>query len=121
MHALLFGKEIDMLDQVEATEEALKLLKEIVADYGPVIFHQSGGCCDGSATMCYAQGDLIIADHDVQMGEIGGAPFYIGGSQFEAWKHTRLIIDVVDGQGGMFSLDNGRGKRFLTRSELCEI
>lgn len=121
MHALLFGKEIDMLDQVEATEEALKLLKEIVADYGPVIFHQSGGCCDGSAPMCYAQGDLIIADHDVQMGEIGGAPFYIGGSQFEAWKHTRLIIDVVKGQGGMFSLDNGRGKRFLTRSDLCEI
>ena len=71
--------------------------------------------------MCYAQGDLIIADHDVLMGEIGETPFYIGGAQYEAWKHTRLIIDVVEGRGGMFSLDNGRGKRFLTRSELCEI
>ena len=95
-----------MLNQVEATEDALQLIKEIVADHGPVIFHQSGGCCDGSAPMCYAQGDLIIAEHDVQMGEIGGMPFYIGGKQYEAWKHTRLIIDVIDGRGGMFSLDN---------------
>ncbi|PCH98396.1 MAG: acetaldehyde dehydrogenase [Rhodobacteraceae bacterium] len=110
-----------MADQVEATDAALQLIKEIIADHGPVIFHQSGGCCDGSAPMCYAQGDLIIADHDVLMGEIGGAPFYIGGAQYEAWKHTRLIIDVVEGRGGMFSLDNGRGKRFLTRSDLCDV
>jgi len=110
-----------MLDQVEATESALQLIAEIVADHGPVLFHQSGGCCDGSAPMCYANGDFIIADHDVQMGEIGGMPFYIGGKQFEAWKHTRLTIDVINGQGGMFSLDNGRGKRFITRSDICEI
>ena len=110
-----------MTEQVAATPEALELIKEIVADHGPVIFHQSGGCCDGSAPMCYAEGDLIIADHDVKMGEIGGAPFYIGGKQYEAWKHTRLIIDVVVGRGGMFSLDNGREKRFITRSEMCEI
>ena len=121
LRAPLSDPENAMLDQVEATKEALELIEEIVADHGPVMFHQSGGCCDGSAPMCYAQGDLIIADHDVQMGEIGGAPFYIGGAQYEAWKHTRLIIDVVEGQGGMFSLDNGRGKRFLTRSDLCEI
>lgn len=110
-----------MANQVEATDSALQLLKEIIADHGPVIFHQSGGCCDGSAPMCYAEGDLIIADHDVLMGEIESTPFYIGGAQYEAWKHTRLIIDVIDGRGGMFSLDNGRGKRFLTRSDLCEI
>lgn len=110
-----------MPDQVEATDAALQLISEIVADHGPVIFHQSGGCCDGSAPMCYAEGDLIIADHDVQLGEIGDAPFYIGGAQYEAWKHTRLIIDVIDGRGGMFSLDNGRGKRFLTRSEVCDV
>lgn len=109
-----------MLNQVEATQAALQLIKEIVAEHGPVIFHQSGGCCDGSAPMCYADGDLIIADHDVQMGKIGGMAFYIGGKQFEAWKHTRLTIDVVNGQGGMFSLDNGRGKRFITRSDMCE-
>lgn len=110
-----------MLDQVEATPEALELLKDIIADHGAVVFHQSGGCCDGSSPMCYAEGDLIIADHDVLLGHIGGAPFYIGGAQYEAWKHTRLIIDVVEGHGGMFSLDNGRGKRFLTRSEICEL
>lgn len=110
-----------MLDQVEATEAALKLIDEIRRDHGPVIFHQSGGCCDGSSPMCYPEGDLMISDSDVKLGEIGGAPFYIGGLQYQAWKHTRLIIDVVDGRGGMFSLDNGRGKRFITRSELCEI
>ena len=110
-----------MLDQVEATEAALELIEDIKKDYGDVIFHQSGGCCDGSAPMCFQKGDFLIADHDVQMGEIGGVPFYIGGLQFEAWKHTRLIIDVVEGQGGMFSLDNGRGKRFITRSELCSV
>lgn len=109
-----------MTDQVTATPAALQFIQEIVADHGPVIFHQSGGCCDGSSPMCYAQGDLMIADHDVLMGEIGGMPFYIGGAQYEAWKHTRLTIDVIDGRGGMFSLDNGRGKRFLTRSDLCE-
>ena len=110
-----------MLDQVEATQEALDLIEDIKKDYGEVLFHQSGGCCDGSAPMCFQKGDFLIADHDVQMGEIGGVPFYIGGLQFEVWKHTRLIIDVVDGQGGMFSLDNGRGKRFITRSEICAV
>ena len=110
-----------MITRISTTESANQLIDELTAQHGELMFHQSGGCCDGSAPMCYAQGDLIIADHDVQMGEIGGAPFYIGGAQFEAWKHTRLIIDVVEGQGGMFSLDNGRGKRFLTRSDLCEI
>ena len=92
-----------MLDQVEATQEALDLIEDIKKDYGEVLFHQSGGCCDGSAPMCFQKGDFLIADHDVQMGEIGGVPFYIGGLQFEAWKHTRLIIDVFEGQGGMLS------------------
>jgi uncharacterized protein (DUF779 family) len=106
---------------VTATPAALELIDEIVADHGPVMFHQSGGCCDGSSPMCYAQGDFLIGDYDVQMGEIGGAPFYISGSQYEAWKHTDIVIDVIPGRGGMFSLDNGREKRFLVRSEMCEI
>ena len=110
-----------MLSQVEATPDALGLIAEIIADHGPVIFHQSGGCCDGSAPMCYAEGDLVITDNDVKLGEIGGAPFYIARGQYEAWKHTRLIIDVIAGRGGMFSLDNGRGKRFLLRSDMCHI
>lgn len=109
------------INQVTATDAALQLTKEIIRDHGPVIFHQSGGCCDGSAPMCYAEGDLIIADHDVKMGEVGGAPFYISGQQYEVWKHTCLIIDVIEGKGGMFSLDNGRGKRFITRSDICEV
>ena len=109
----------EKLDKVTATPGALELLAEIVADHGPVMFHQSGGCCDGSAPMCYAQGDFRIGVHDVLMGEIGGMPFYISDRQYELWKHTDLIIDVIDGRGGMFSLDNGRERRFLTRSKLC--
>lgn len=107
--------------KVCATPAALALIEEIKSEHGPIMFHQSGGCCDGSSPMCYAVGDLIIGDNDVLLGEIGGAPFYIGGDQYEAWKHTKLIIDVVPGRGGMFSLDNGREKRFLTRSEVCSI
>ena len=109
------------MNKVSATPAALALLAEIVTEHGPVLFHQSGGCCDGSSPMCYAQGDFLIGDHDVKMGEIGGMPFYISGSQFEVWKHTDLIIDVVPGRGGMFSLDNGRERRFLTRSVICAI
>ena len=95
-----------MLDKVKATPAALELLAEIVAEHGPVLFHQSGGCCDGSSPMCYPQGEFLIGDNDVKLGEIGGAPVYISRSQYETWKHTELIIDVVPGRGGMFSLDN---------------
>lgn len=104
--------------RVTATEDALKLLSDIRLDHGEVLFHQSGGCCDGSSPMCYPKGDFNIGASDVQLGEIDGTPFYISGPQFEAWRHTQLILDVVEGRGGMFSLDNGREKRFLTRSRL---
>ena len=104
------------MDRVSATPAALALLAEIQAEHGPVLFHQSGGCCDGSSPMCYPQDDFIVGDRDVKLGEIGGVPVYIGAAQFEAWRRTRLIIDVVPGRGGMFSLDNGRERRFLTRS-----
>jgi uncharacterized protein (DUF779 family) len=110
-----------MTGKVTATPAALALLAEIAAEHGPVLFHQSGGCCDGSSPMCYPAGEFLIGDHDVKLGEIGGAPFYIGGAQYEVWKHTDLVIDVVPGRGGMFSLDNGREHRFLTRSEVCAI
>jgi len=104
--------------RVVATPEALKLIDEIRADHGPVMFHQSGGCCDGSAPMCYAVGEFGLGGQDVKLGEIGGAEVWIGGAQFEYWRHTQLIIDVVAGRGGMFSLDNGRERRFLTRSRV---
>ena len=108
-----------MTGKVTATPEALEFLALIVADHGPVLFHQSGGCCDGSSPMCYPVDDFIVGDNDVLLGTIGGAPVYISASQYEAWKHTDLIIDVVPGRGGMFSLDNGRERRFLTRSTVC--
>jgi uncharacterized protein len=108
----------DTPSRVIATEAARDFIASLRATYGDILFHQSGGCCDGSAPMCYPTGDFLVGDNDVRLGEIGGAPFYIGQAQFEYWKHTQLIIDVVPGQGGMFSLDNGTGKRFLTRSRL---
>lgn len=104
--------------QVTATPAALALVGELRQQYGSILFHQSGGCCDGSSPMCYPQDDFIVGDRDVLLGTIGGAPFYISPSQFEYWKHTQLIIDVVEGRGGMFSLENGRGVRFLVRSRL---
>jgi uncharacterized protein len=106
-------------NKVSATPAALRLIEEIVREHGPILFHQSGGCCDGSSPMCYPRGEFIIGDTDVLLGHIGGAPVYIGAGQFEVWKHTDLIIDVVPGRGGMFSLDNGREVRFLTRSRIC--
>ncbi|MGX9389726.1 DUF779 domain-containing protein [Nitrobacteraceae bacterium UC4446_H13] len=109
------------LGKVSATPQARKLLDEIIADHGPVLFHQSGGCCDGSSPMCYARNEFIVGDRDVLLGIIGDTPVYISESQYEVWKHTDLVIDVVDGRGGMFSLDNGREKRFLTRSEVCDV
>jgi len=104
--------------RVVATEAALELIREIQADHPDILFHQSGGCCDGSSPMCYPADDYIVGDRDVKLGEIGGVPVYISESQFNVWRHTQLIIDVVPGRGGMFSLDNGREKRFLTRSRL---
>ncbi len=104
--------------RVVATDAALKLLGEIEARHGPVLFHQSGGCCDGSSPMCYPKGEFLIGDRDVRMGQLGEAPFYMSESQFEYWQHTQLIIDAIPGRGGMFSLDNGTEQRFLTRSRL---
>ncbi|MCT8284130.1 DUF779 domain-containing protein [Xanthomonas translucens pv. translucens] len=104
--------------QVLATVPALQLIDTLRARHGALLFHQSGGCCDGSSPMCYPQDDFIVGDRDVQLGEIGGAPFYISAPQFDYWKHTQLIIDVVPGRGGMFSLENGEGVRFLVRSRL---
>lgn len=104
--------------QVMATLSALQLIDKLRARHGALMFHQSGGCCDGSSPMCFPQGEFIVGDNDVRLGEIGDAPFYISGPQFEYWKHTQLIIDVVEGRGGMFSLENGEGVRFLVRSRL---
>ncbi|SEM51325.1 hypothetical protein SAMN05192583_0469 [Sphingomonas gellani] len=108
------------VNRVTATPAALDLLAAIVADHGPVLFHQSGGCCDGSSPMCYPRDGFRIGAGDVMLGEVAGQPFYIGARQLAAWgADIRLTLDAVDGRGGMFSLDNGRERRFLIRSPLC--
>ena len=104
--------------RVVATAAALALIGQLRRRHGPLMFFQSGGCCDGSAPMCYPDGEFSVSDSDVLLGSLDGAPFYMGAGQFAYWEHTQLIIDVVAGNGGMFSLDNGTGQRFLTRSRL---
>lgn len=108
------------LPTVAATDAAIALLREIKARYGDnLLFHQSGGCCDGSAPMCFQSDDFLIGDNDVLLGDLDGVPFYIQRQQGERWGSSHLLIDAIAGNGGMFSLDNGSGKRFLTRSEAC--
>jgi uncharacterized protein len=104
--------------QVLATDLGIHLIRVLREKHGPLMFHQSGGCCDGSSPMCYPRGEFITGDSDVQLGEVDGEPFYMSRSQFEYWKHTQLTLDVVPGRGGMFSLDNAEGFRFLIRSRV---
>jgi uncharacterized protein (DUF779 family) len=104
--------------QVLATEVAVELIRKLRAQYGELMFHQSGGCCDGSSPMCYPRAEFLTGDSDVQLGSVDGVPFYMSKSQFEYWKHTQLILDVVPGRGGMFSLEGSEGVRFLIRSRV---
>jgi hypothetical protein len=106
------------IERVKVTEAAVELIRKLRAVHGPLLFHQSGGCCDGSAPMCYPAGEFRIGQNDVRLGEVEGTPVYIGGKQFELWKHTQLIIDAVPGRGGGFSLEAPEGYRFLTRSRV---
>jgi uncharacterized protein (DUF779 family) len=107
-----------MIARVIATDAALALIERLRARHGPLMFHQSCGCCDGSAPMCYPAGELRVGAQDVLLGEIGGCPFYIGAAQFEYWSHTQLIIDVGPGRGAGFSLEAPEGVRFLTRGRV---
>lgn len=105
--------------RVVATDAALDLIRRLQAEHGPALmFHQSGGCCDNSAANCYLPTDLTIGAQDVHLGEVGGVPFYIGKLQYEYWKHTQLILDVIEGHGGTFSLEGSTGLAFHTRSRL---
>jgi uncharacterized protein (DUF779 family) len=105
-------------EQVVTTPAAVELIGRLAEKHGALMFHQSGGCCDGSSPMCYPRGELLVGESDVLMGTLDGTPFYMSKSQFEYWKHTQLILDVVPGRGGMFSLENGEGVRFLIRSRV---
>jgi len=106
--------------RVEITPEAVTVLRQLEAQHGPLLFHQSGGCCDGSAPMCYPRNEFRIGSRDVWLGDIDGTPFYIGAAQFELWRHTQLLIDVVPGRGAGFSLEAPLGVRFLTRSRVFD-
>ena len=106
------------VSRVSATPAALALIDQLKAQHGALLFHQSGGCCDGSAPMCFPANEFIVGDVDVKLGDIGGVPFYMSESQFAYWEHTHLIIDAIPGTGGMFSLERPSGLRFLTRSRL---
>ena len=108
--------------QVLQTPAAAALIAKLAAEYGPLMFHQSGGCCDGSSPMCYPHAEFLTGDNDVQLGNVGDpqnpTPFFISRPQFEYWKHTELTLDVVPGRGGMFSLEGPEGVRFHIRSRL---
>jgi hypothetical protein len=108
----------DVPVQVLTTDAAVELIRKLRAQYGELMFHQSGGCCDGSSPMCFPRAEFLTGDSDVQLGEVDGVPFYMSKSQFEYWKHTQLILDVVSGRGGMFSLEGPEGVRFLIRSRV---
>ncbi len=117
--------------RVGYTPAAVDLLRELWAQHGPLMFHQSGGCCDGSAPMCFPAGEFRTGDADVLLGtarltdeagdELGDLELWISREQFGAWKHTRLLIDAVPGRGSGFSLEAPTGRRFLTRSDLCAV
>lgn len=107
-----------MAERVSATPAAVNLIQKLKSRNGKLLFHQSGGCCDGSAPMCYPLGEFKIGIEDVFLGLIEGCPVYISGSQFEHWQHTHLILDVVEGRGSGFSLESPEGLRFLTRSRV---
>ncbi|MFZ0693949.1 MAG: DUF779 domain-containing protein [Alphaproteobacteria bacterium] len=105
-------------NRVAITPEAAVMVRKLKAQHGALLFHQSGGCCDGSSPMCYPLGEFRVGAQDILLGEIEGCPFYIGAAQFEHWKHTHLTVDMVPGRGGGFSLEAPEGVRFLTRSRV---
>ncbi|MFE1167884.1 DUF779 domain-containing protein [Nocardiopsis sp. NPDC058789] len=111
------------VERVALTESAAALLRELTAEHGPLMFHQSGGCCDGSSPMCYPVGEFRTGGSDVRLGDLDAGlpdpvPVWMSRSQFELWRHTHLTIDVVPGRGSGFSVEAPTGHRFLVRSRL---
>jgi uncharacterized protein (DUF779 family) len=104
--------------RVLVTPAALVVIERLKSQHGPLMFHQSGGCCDGSAPMCFELGELLVGDNDVLLGEIGGCPFYMSAAQYNYWKHTQLIIDVRPGAAEGFSLEGLLDVHFLTLSRV---
>ncbi|WP_421976270.1 DUF779 domain-containing protein [Roseivirga seohaensis] len=105
-------------ERVAITEKAVALVKQLQEKHGELIFHQSGGCCDGSAPMIFEKGDMYLDDSDVFLGEIAGVDYYMNKDQFEYWKHTHLTVDITEGRGSSFSLEIPLGFRFIIQSRL---
>ncbi len=104
--------------RVLITAEAANVVGQLRARFGELMFHQSGGCCDGSQPMCFEKGEFIVGANDIYLGDIDGCAFFMSADQFEYWKHTQLIIDITPGRGSSFSLEIPLGLRFITRSRL---
>jgi uncharacterized protein len=107
-----------MIKRVDVTPEAVKVINDLKARFGELMFHQSGGCCDGSSPMCFEKGDFKIGSSDVKIGEVEGCEFFMSISQFEYWQHTHLTLDVTPGRGSSFSIEIPMGIRFIIRSRL---
>jgi hypothetical protein len=112
------------LNRVDLSPAAAELLQTLTAKHGPLMFHQSGGCCDGSSPMCFPDGDFLTSEADIQLADLSipgldrAIPFWMSVSQYEYWKHTHLTVDVVPGRGSGFSVEAPEGVRFLIRSRL---
>lgn len=109
-----------MPERVQITENAAEIVRQLKATHGSLMFHLSGGCCDGSAPMCFAEGDFKLGSRDLHIGTIEGCPFYIAADTFSYYKNSAITIDVTEGRGASFSLEIPLGLRFLMRSELME-
>ncbi len=105
-------------ERVAITERAKEVVKQLKAKYGDLIFHQSGGCCDGSAPMILEEGDMYLDDSDILLGQVEGVNYYMNQDQFEYWKHTHLTVDIIEGRGSSFSLEIPLGLRFIIHSRL---
>lgn len=106
------------IQRILATDKALELIEKLQIQFGQLMFHQSGGCCDGSSPMCFAKGDFKVGNSDVCLGEIAGCRFFMSADQFEYWKHTQLTLDVTPGRGSSFSLEIPLGVRFYIHSRI---
>lgn len=107
-----------MISRIKITDAAKAVIDTLTAKHGELMFHQSGGCCDGSSPMCFQKGELMINETDIWLGNIHGCDFYMSEDQFEYWKHTQLTIDIVKGRGSSFSLEIPMGIRFVIKSRI---
>jgi hypothetical protein len=113
-----FKKLVMQVERILVTDAAIALIERLKKMHGPLMFHQSGGCCDGSQPMCFTEGEFKVGNSDVCLGIIAGCKFYMAADQFEYWKHTQLTLDVTPGRGSSFSLEIPLGVRFLIASKL---